>query len=293
MKELDSLIALLQVPLLGPRRIQKLYHHTQGQLSLLFEKAQWSAYTQEHFPKLADYSVDWSSVERNLAWGSVEGQHLLAFWDPTYPELLKNIVDFPPLLWVKGQGSCLQMPALAMVGTRIPSAQGARTAFEFAKNLAEAGLVIVSGLAQGIDTAAHQGTLAAQRPTVAVLGHGFDTLYPKSNIMLADQIRRQGALVSEFALDVQPSRENFPRRNRIISGLTLATFVVEAALKSGSLITARYAGEQGRDVFALPGSIYSTQARGTHALIREGALLVETVEDILEALCGLKLTSQH
>lgn len=291
MEELDSLMGLLQVPLLGPRRIQKLYSHTQGQLSLLFTHQQWSDYTKENFPKLADYSINWGMVARNLAWGQTIGQHLLAFWDPAYPQLLKNIPDFPPLLWVKGQISCLQTPALAMVGTRLPSTQGVRTAFEFAKSLAEAGLVIVSGLAQGIDTAAHQGTVAAKRPTIAVLGHGFDTLYPKSNAMLADQICLQGALVSEFALQIQPSRENFPRRNRIISGLSLATFVVEAALKSGSLITARYAGEQGRDVFALPGSIYSTQARGTHALIREGALLVETAEDILEALCGLKLTS--
>jgi DNA processing protein len=179
------------------------------------------------------------------------------------------------------------MPALAIVGSRNPTQAGARNAFEFARHLGGMGFCIVSGLAEGIDTAAHRGALDAGAATVAFLGHGIDRVYPASNRDLAHEIAAHGALVSEFPLGTHPGRENFPQRNRLISGMSLGTLVVEAARRSGSLITARFAGEQGREVFALPGSIHNPLARGCHQLIRQGAKLVETADDIVAELAPL------
>jgi DNA processing protein len=179
------------------------------------------------------------------------------------------------------------MPALAIVGSRNPTQAGVRNAFEFARHLGSAGFCIVSGLAEGIDTAAHRGALDAGAQTVAFLGHGIDRVYPASNLDLAHEIAEHGALVSEFPLGTHPGRENFPQRNRLISGVSLGTLVVEAARRSGSLITARFAGEQGREVFALPGSIHNPLARGCHQLIRQGAKLVETADDIVSELAPL------
>ena len=197
--------------------------------------------------------------------------------DARYPELLKQIADPPSILFVQGDVSLLAKWQIALVGSRNPSASGRDTAYEFSRYLAQDGITINSGLAMGIDAASHQGALAAGGKTIAVIGTGLDRVYPAKHRELAHEIASTGAIVSEFALGTSPRAENFPRRNRIISGLSLGTVVVEAAVKSGSLITARMAMEQGREVFAIPGSIHNPLARGCHQLIRQGAKLVENI----------------
>ena len=214
-------------------------------------------------------------------------RQLLTLGDPDYPAELLQIEDPPLLLHLEGDPAALRHPLrLAMVGSRNPTAQGADHARQFARALAEAGACIVSGLALGIDGAAHEGALEAGGCTVAVVGTGLDQIYPKKHQALAQRIAAQGALISEYLLGTPPLAANFPKRNRIISGLSQGVLVVEAALQSGSLITARQAAEQGREVFAIPGSIHSPQSRGCHALIRQGAKLVESAADILEELRG-------
>ena len=224
---------------------------------------------------------------RALAWLEGPDRHLLCLGEEPYPALLAEIADPPPLLFVEGRLAALARPQLALVGSRQASPQGLDNARRFAHSLAAAGFCVTSGLALGIDGAAHQGALDAGGATVAVLGTGLEQLYPRRHLGLARNILAAGgALVSELPLDCTPQAANFPRRNRIISGLSLGTLVVEASPSSGSLITARLAAEQGREVFALPGSIHHPGARGCHQLIREGAQLVESVEHILEALQG-------
>jgi len=217
-------------------------------------------------------------------WLAHPRHHLLGIWDPGFPELLRTIRDCPLGLHVDGDPGALRQPQLAVVGSRNPSPQGSENAFSFAQTLARRGFAVTSGLALGIDTAAHRGALAAPGATLAVLGAGIDVVYPRSNRRLAEEIAAAGALVSEFALGEPPRPVNFPRRNRIIAGLSWGTLIVEAAGRSGSLITARLAGEQGREVFALPGSIHNPLARGCHELIKQGAKLTETVDDILSEL---------
>ena len=237
---------------------------------------------------------DWAVVEEDLVWLSQPNRHAIMIDDPRYPILLKNIPDPPIILFVHGDPDLLSQWQIALVGSRNPTASGRDTAYDFARFLAESGLTITSGLALGIDAAAHQGALAVQGKTVAVLGTGLDRVYPAKHRDMAHEIASTGALVSEFALGTPPRAENFPRRNRIISGLSLGTLVVEAALRSGSLITARMALEQGREVFAIPGSIHNPLVKGCHRLIREGAKLVETASDILEelgALAGVETTT--
>ncbi len=204
-----------------------------------------------------------------------------------YPELLCQLADAPAALYIVGNPDALHLPAIAIVGSRNPSRGGYENAFRFSQHLARAGFCIISGLAQGIDTAAHRGALDAGAPTVAILGHGLDRIYPAANRGLAAEIANNGALVSEYPLGTPPRREHFPERNRLISGLSLGTLVVEAARRSGSLITARRAGDQGREVFAIPGSIHNPMSRGCHQLIRQGAKLVECVDDILGELAPL------
>ena len=211
-------------------------------------------------------------------------RHLLPFTDPRYPLPLHALSDRPIALYVEGNIEVLSDPQLAVVGSRNPTPQGSDTAFEFAHDLAERGLGIVSGLAQGIDAAAHRGALAAQGITLAVLGSGLDVIYPRSHRDLSEVIAQQGALVSEFPPRTAPRRANFPQRNRIIAALSLGTLVVEAARRSGSLITSRWANELGREVFAVPGSIHNPMSRGCHELIKQGAKLVETPHDILSEL---------
>ncbi len=248
---------------------------------------------------LSDTSVDalrktaTTGVERDLEWLQQPGNQLLTWQHPHYPVLLAQLPDPPLLLYVHGDVTLLGEPQLAMVGSRNPTASGQATATDFARHLAAAGLVITSGLALGIDTASHGGALDARAPTIAVTGTGLDRVYPASNRELARRIAEHGALVSELPVGTPPLAENFPRRNRIISGLSLGTLVVEAALRSGSLITARLAAEQGREVFAIPGSIHSPLARGCHHLIRQGAKLVETAQDIIMELGPLAGSCQQ
>lgn len=227
---------------------------------------------------------DSARLERDLEWAAQDGNHIITLDSPYYPVLLRELADLPPVLYVSGDPTLLAAPQLAMVGSRNPTRPGAQTATDFARHLAAAGLTITSGLALGIDAACHQGALDAGGRTIAVAGTGLDRVYPAAHRDLAHAIAAHGALVSEFPAGTPPLPENFPRRNRIISGLALGTLVVEAALRSGSLITARLAGEQGREVFAIPGSIHNPLARGSHRLIRQGARLVETAADIIEEL---------
>ena len=222
------------------------------------------------------------SVDRSMAWAAQPGQHIVTLADAEYPKALLEIADPPCLLYVRGNPGLLGKRGLAVVGSRNATPQGVQTAENFAKALAGKGLAIISGLALGIDAAAHRGALAAGGETIAVIGTGADRLYPARNRELALAIAERGAIVSEFPLGTPAIAANFPRRNRIISGLSRGVLVVEAAPESGSLITARLAAEQGREVFAIPGSIHSPVARGCHKLIKQGAKLVETAQDILE-----------
>ena len=227
-------------------------------------------------------------VARAIEWASGPDRWIVTLADKTYPRALLEIPDPPPLLYAHGRVALLQQPAIAVVGSRNATAQGETNAGQFARALSNAGLTIVSGLALGIDAAAHRGGLAGASSTIAVLGTGIDIVYPSRNAQLAADISRQGLLLSEFALGTPAAAQNFPRRNRLISGLGRGCLVVEAALPSGSLITARAAAEQGRDVFAIPGSIHSPLSKGCHELIKTGAKLVECADDVLGELAGFR-----
>ncbi len=219
-----------------------------------------------------------------LDWAEADGNSILTLADADYPQALLESADPPSLIYLKGRAERLNRQGLAIVGSRTPTPQGEADAFAFAQTLAAAGLSIVSGLALGIDAAAHRGALKADGVTIAVIGTGADRIYPARNRELAHAISAQGAIVSEFSLGTPPLPGNFPRRNRLIAGLSQGCLVVEAAARSGSLITARLAAEAGREVFAIPGSIHSPLAKGCHQLIRQGAKLVESAQDILEEL---------
>jgi DNA processing protein len=230
---------------------------------------------------------DAAGIAGDERWLAVARRRLVTWGSPDYPALLASIDDAPLVLFVEGDAGALSLPQLAVVGSRNPTQIGRDTAEQFARHLAAAGLTITSGLALGIDAASHRGALAAGGRTIAVLGCGLDTIYPRENTELAQAIVEHGALVSDLPTGTPPLKQHFPRRNRIISGLSVGTLVVEAALQSGSLITARLAAEQGREVFAIPGSIHSPLSRGCHRLIRQGAKLVETVDDIFTELGAL------
>ena len=224
------------------------------------------------------------SVERDNVWLNGRHRSIVGLNEASYPFLLSQIPDPPLRLYVEGPVSDWLRPAVAVVGSRNPTAAGEEFAFHLAHGLAEHGIVVVSGLALGIDSAAHKGAMAAGGMTIAVCGTGLDIVYPRQNRTLADQIKTTGGLVSEFCIGTGVRAHHFPRRNRLISGLTLGTVVVEAGRRSGSLITARNAAEQGREVFAVPGPVFSPLSRGPNALIRDGARLVESVSDITEEL---------
>jgi DNA processing protein len=219
-----------------------------------------------------------------IAAGAHAGIAGIAITSMSYPPLLQKIVDPPPFLWLKGDPAGLSRPAVAVVGARAATPTGVRMGYQLGRDLAAAGLVVVSGLARGIDASAHLGALDAGGVTVAVLGSGIDRIYPPEHLGLADRIVDQGALVSELVPGAPPRAPHFPLRNRIISGLSRAVVVVEASEKSGTLITARAALDQGRDVLAVPGSVAGAQYRGCHGLIKDGARLVETVKDVLEEI---------
>jgi DNA processing protein len=223
-------------------------------------------------------------LERTLGWLREPGHWLVAWDDADYPGALLAIADPPPVFCYAGRRELLCRPAIAIVGSRNATPQGVEHAAAFAATLSAAGLTIISGLATGIDAAAHQGGLSSDGRSIAVVGTGLDRVYPAANSALAHRLAQHGGLLSEFPLGTPPLRENFPRRNRVISGLARGVLVIEATLNSGSLITARLAAEQGREVFAVPGSINSPFSKGTHRLIRDGAKLVETAQDVLEEL---------
>jgi DNA processing protein len=238
-------------------------------------------------PAAACEFLDGTAAAPNAAereWLKDPAHHLVPFTDPRYPCALHALEPGPIALYVAGNADGLNDPQLSIVGSRNPTPGGRDIAFEFAESLAACGLGITSGLAEGIDSAAHRGALAARGITFAVLGSGVDIIYPRNNRSLSDEIRLQGALISEFPLGTPPRRGNFPQRNRIIAALSLGTLVVEAARRSGSLITARLAGDHNRELFAVPGSIRNPLSRGCHELIRQGAKLTETVADILSEL---------
>ena len=230
---------------------------------------------------------DPAELEAGIAWAQGRGQTLLMIDDDAYPPLLALIRDPPLSLFVRGSVDALSLPALAVVGSRNPTQGGIANARSFAGHLAGLGYTIVSGLAEGIDAAAHESALDVGGVTIAVMGNGIDRVYPARNRALAHRIAAAGAVVTEYPPGTPPRRQHFPERNRIITGLCHGTLVVEAARQSGSLISARLAAEQGREVFAIPGSIHNALARGCHRLIREGAKLVETADDILSELAPI------
>jgi DNA processing protein len=237
-------------------------------------------------PKTADHIrsfSDWATAEREVARCEKHGVAVVTCQDPLYPKNLLNIYDYPPFLYVRGSFAVNEI-GVAIVGSRLASAYGKYITEKLSRELALQGITVVSGLARGIDSAAHRGALAGKGRTIAVLGCGIDILYPPENESLAADIASHGALVTEFPFGTPPNAPNFPARNRIISGIALGVVVVEAGEKSGSLITARIASEQGRSVFAVPGAIESAGSRGTNRLIKQGAKLIENVEDILEEI---------
>jgi len=227
---------------------------------------------------------DEKRIESDLKWLSHPNHHLLCWDDDSYPALLRRIKGPPAALFIDGDPGCLWQPQIAVIGSRNPTSGGLEHARDFAATLARQGMTITSGLASGIDSAAHTAAMDVGAVTIAVNGTGLDKVYPASSQAVAERIRTQGAMISELPLGSPPKRQHFPSRNRIISGLSLAVLVIEAGLNSGTLITARKAAEQGRDVFALPGSLHNPMAKGCHRLIREGARLVETTADILQEL---------
>lgn len=247
------------------------------------------ASVKENAASLIDYwltknncTIDQSSLNKSLHWLELPGHHLTHYLQ--YPEQLKAITSPPPLLFLAGNPRLLFTPQIAIVGSRKPTAGGRENCLYFAHHLAESGLTIISGLAMGIDGLAHQAAMDGDGQTIAVLGCGHNTCYPDRHRQLFQQIKQQGLLISEFTPDTEVRAHQFPRRNRIISGLSIGVLVIEAAIKSGSLITCRLAAEQGREVFAIPGDITNPMSRGCHHLIRHGACLVESPEQILQEL---------
>lgn len=284
----DELIAWLQltsIPGLSGEQLRRLLSAFGGPQAVVSANV---AAMCRHVPESIAARIKRNPIEDLVnavaAWLREPANRVITLADPQYPQRLLQIADPPALLYVTGKPDLLRRSALAIVGSRNATAQGIANAEAFARALSEAGLAIVSGLALGIDAAAHRGALAGSGGTIAVLGTGADVVYPARNRALAHEIAERGVLVSEFPLGTRPLAGNFPRRNRLISGLAIGCLVVEAAAESGSLITARLANEQGREVFAIPGSIHSPLTKGCHSLIKQGAKLVESARDVLEEL---------
>jgi DNA processing protein len=230
---------------------------------------------------------NWQQAEQDAAWlAKHTDTQLVSLFDSNYPPLLKEIASPPLMLFMQGEVGLAQQAQLAMVGSRNPTPAGKEAATQFARYFAQTGMVVTSGMALGVDGCSHRGALQAKGKTIAVVGTGIDKIYPQRHRRLAEEIRQHGLIISEYPLGTAPSPENFPRRNRIISGLSMGVLVVEAALQSGSLITAQAALEQGREVFAIPGSIHNPLSKGNHRLLKQGAKLVETAQDVLDELTG-------
>lgn len=289
----DDTLTLFHTHGIGPTLYQKLLKHFESDTAILS-----STRKQREDLNLSQATIDsldnpnQEAIERDKEWVKGTNNYIISQTSVHYPAMLKEIYDPPILLYLHGNPECLSNLQLSIVGSRNPTPDGRQCAFEFAHTLAKGGFTITSGLALGIDGAAHEGALAAGAPTIAVTGTGLDRVYPAAHRDLAHKIAEQGALISEFALGTSPLTHHFPRRNRIISALCTGCLVIEAALKSGSLITARHALEQGREVFAVPGSIHNALTKGCHLIIRDGAKLVENEQDIVDEL-GSLLTAQY
>ncbi|MDH2917000.1 MAG: DNA-processing protein DprA, partial [Gallionella sp.] len=282
---LASWLKLSQISGLGNESLRRLLQAFGSPDAVL--DASVSSLSQHVRPAIAQaikQEADNSLLAAIADWLNDPLNRIITLADTEYPEALLNITDPPLLLYVKGRLDLLNARSLAIVGSRNSTAQGLRNAEAFSKAASESGLCVVSGMAHGIDAAAHKGGLQGTGSSIAVVGTGLDKVYPAANRELAHQLAQQGTIISEFPLGTPPLASNFPRRNRIISGLSEGCLVVEASLQSGSLITARMALEQGREVFAIPGSIHSPQSKGCHSLIKQGAKLVESAQDILEEL---------
>ena len=269
-KNLINWLALLRTVDVGPIKF-KHFLQSDPLLEKLPKIAQDTLYKSRHI------------IDRDVFWAEQDNCHIMLLCDSDYPPLLRAIHAPPPVLFVRGNRNILSKPQISIVGSRRASNVGEQTAFKFAAEFSRYNLVVTSGLATGIDAASHKGAIS-QGVTIAVLAHGLDLVYPKAHYNLASKIAKNGALISEFPLGVQPISSNFPRRNRIISGLALGVVVIEASVNSGSLITVNHALEQGREVFAVPGSIYDKNVKGCHQLIKQGAKLVENVSEIIEEL---------
>lgn len=291
-----SSLALFHLPGVGPSRYHKLiewFGSAEAVITGDRKLIQAAGIKPDALRQLDDFARSGldselgRQVERDLSWLAQPGNDLLLLDDEDYPSLLKHIDSPPPLLFIRGARELLSEPQLAIVGSRNPSIDGKENAYRFAKALVNVGLAVTSGMALGIDGSAHQGAIDGGGYTIAVVGTGADIIYPARHRGLADKILEKGVIVSELPLGTQPQPANFPRRNRIISALSLGVLVVEASPRSGSLITAHCALDQGREVYAIPGSIHNPMARGCHQLLRQGAKLVECAEDIFEELSSL------
>jgi DNA processing protein len=288
MDELSDWLALWHAPGIGPATFAALikrFDSPAGVLSAPKDSLRAAGLSQRSLEGVINPNHE--AVELDLQWAQQHDRHILRLDDPAYPPRLREIAHPPPLLYVRGNPAHLADPQIAIVGSRNPTPVGQETAREFAEQFAISGLIITSGLALGIDAISHQGALNRGGISIAVAATGLDRVYPARHHKLAHRIVEHGAIISEFPIGTAPRAAHFPQRNRIISGLSLGTLVVEATRRSGSLITARYAMEQGREVFAIPGSIHNPMARGCHKLIKEGAKLVETVTDVFEELSEL------
>ena len=296
-EELKAWIKLWRISGVGSKKFQLLLSHFGSPQAVFLANATQitqAGVSQKIANAISDEKQNDESTTPDLTWLTAsENHHILTLECEEYPERLKQINDAPALLYVHGNLSILQDPQLGVVGSRNPTQSGQNNAYEFSKYLAQTGMCINSGLALGVDGAAHQGAIDGNGPTIAVIATGIDRVYPAKHRALAHQIVKNGAIISEFPVGTHPDSRHFPRRNRIISAMSYGVLVVEAALKSGSLITARLAMEQNREVFAIPGSIHNPLAKGCHQLIRQGAKLVETAEDILEEMSSLIDLNDH
>ena len=273
-------LSLIRAPGLGPATLKPYLDNSSNSGELLSQLRQSS---DTRVKKALD-EIDEAQVESDENWLNSSENQLIHYFSPQYPAILREMIDAPFALFARGDVELLTFPQLAIVGSRSATQGGLANASAFAEFLAQNGIVITSGLAKGIDAAAHKGALNVNGGTIAIMGTGLDHIYPAEHKALAHQIADNGLILTEYPPGTGPHPGNFPRRNRLIAGLSLGTLVVEAAVKSGSLITARLASEMGRDVFAIPGSIHNPMARGCHFLIRQGAKLVVTAEDIVEEL---------
>ncbi|MDD5686827.1 MAG: DNA-processing protein DprA [Elusimicrobia bacterium] len=289
--ELESWLILNQISVIGPVKFKKLLDYFGNIEKVLLSSVSDLLQVEDINEKTANVIVAERKkidVRKEIEEAAFNNVNIITSGMDEYPQVLKTIYDYPPVLYVKGQVKECDVVSVAVVGTRKITTYGKSVCEYLARELVNAGITVISGLARGIDTVAHTIAVEEKGRTIAVLGNGLSNCYPPENRKLEDRIAENGAVISEFSMHTKPDRQNFPRRNRLISGLSLGVIVVEADEKSGALITAKYAIEQGREVFAVPGSIFSKYSKGTHQLIKQGAKLVETIDDIISEINILK-----